>query len=69
MIRETLKVTGMHCPKCTARVEKVVGALEGVESVAADFEADTVELTYDGQPATLEAAKAAITAEDFAVED
>ncbi|HJH72713.1 MAG TPA: heavy-metal-associated domain-containing protein [Eggerthellaceae bacterium] len=39
MIKETLKVTGMHCPKCTARVEKTVGAIDGVESVAADFEA------------------------------
>ena len=26
MTVETLKVTGMHCPKCTARVEKAVGA-------------------------------------------
>ncbi len=50
MIKETLKVTGMHCPKCTARVEKTVGAIDGVESVAADFEADKVELAYDGQP-------------------
>ena len=67
MIQETLKVTGMHCPKCTARVEKAVGALDGVESVTADHEADTVELTYDGAPETLAAAKAAIVGEDFEV--
>ena len=78
MIKETLKVTGMHCPKCTARVEKTVGAIDGVESVAADFEADKVELAYDGQPSALTgqrvntvlaAVKAAIAAEDFVVED
>lgn len=69
MTVETLKVTGMHCPKCTARVEKSVGVLDGVMGVAADFEADKVELTYDGQPSTLEAIKAAITAEEFVVED
>ena len=62
MIKETLKVTGMHCPKCTARVEKTVEAIDGVESVAADFEADKVELAYDGQPSTLAAVKAAIAA-------
>lgn len=68
MVEETLRVTGMHCPKCTARVEKAVGALAGVESVVADHEADTVRLAYDGAPETLAAAKAAITAEKFAVE-
>ena len=69
MAEETIKVTGMHCPKCTARVEKTVRAIDGVESVAADFEADKVELAYDGQPSTLAAVKAAIAAEDFVVED
>lgn len=69
MVKETLKVTGMHCPKCTARVEKAVGAIEGVTDVVADHEADTVELVYDGSVQTLEAAKQAIVAEDFVVED
>ncbi len=68
MTNETLNVTGMHCPKCTARVEKAVGALAGVESVAADAEADKVELVYDGAPDTLAAVKAAIVALDFVVE-
>lgn len=67
MVKETLKVTGMHCPKCTARVERVVGALGGVESVEADFEADKVELSYDGSPETLGAIKDAIIAEEFVV--
>lgn len=63
----TLNVTGMHCPKCTARVEKSVGALSGVASVKADHEADEVVFSYDGAPETLNAAKAAITAEEFTV--
>lgn len=67
MVKETLKVTGMHCPKCTARVERAVGALGGVESVEADFEADEVELSYDGTPETLAAVKDAIVAEEFVV--
>ena len=44
MTTKTLKVTGMHCPKCTARVEKAVGALDGVESVHASFEDDRVDV-------------------------
>ncbi len=68
MVTETLKVTGMHCPKCVARVEKVVGALAGVQSVEADYEADTCTITYDGTAETLAAAKDAITGEEFAVE-
>ena len=69
MAEEIIKVTGMHCPKCDARVEKAVGAIAGVESVRADHEADKVELVYDGEPETLEAVKAAIIGEDFTVED
>ena len=42
MAEETIKVTGMHCPKCDARVEKAVAAIAGVESVRADHEADKV---------------------------
>ena len=65
----TLKVTGMHCPKCDARVEKAVGAIEGVQRVKADHETDTVAIAYGGAPEILAAAKAAIVAEDFTVED
>lgn len=68
MVTETLRVTGMHCPKCVARVEKKVGALAGVEAVRADFEADTVELTYTGDASVLAAAKEAIAGLDFVVE-
>ena len=44
-------------------------AVVGVASVKADHEADLVTLTYDGQPSTLDAVRAAITEQDFAVED
>lgn len=69
MITETLKVTGMHCPKCTGRVEKAVGALAGVEQVSADFEADTCTIVCDGSANTLETARAAIAQEGFIVEN
>lgn len=68
MIEKTLTVTGMHCPNCTARVEKAAGTLNGVEEVHADFENDTCVVRYDGTPETLAAIKAAIEGEGFTVE-
>ena len=62
-------VTGMSCAACSARVEKAVGALDGVESVRASFEDDRVDVAYDGAAETLAAVKSAIVAEDFVVED
>ncbi|HIY82844.1 MAG TPA: heavy-metal-associated domain-containing protein [Candidatus Rubneribacter avistercoris] len=62
MVRKTVRVRGMHCPKCDARVEKAVGAVAGVESVRADHESDEVEMAYDGAPETLAAVRAAIAA-------
>ena len=69
MAEATIKVTGMMCPKCEARVEKGALAVPGVEAAKADHEAETVVLTYDGSEGTLAAAKAAIDAvdEDFKV--
>ena len=68
MVETTITVTGMHCPKCDARVEKAAGAIAGVERVKANHETDTVELAYDGAAETLAAVKDAITALDFTVE-
>lgn len=67
MVEATLNVTGMHCPKCDARVEKAVGALPGVQSVKADHESDSVAVSFDGSEDTLRAIKEAITALDFDV--
>ncbi len=67
MVDAILTVKGMHCPKCTARVEHSVGMIECVERVSADFEADRVELSYDGKEATLEAACFAIEEQGFSV--
>ena len=68
MAEATLKVTGMHCPKCDARVEKAVSAVAGVTAVKADHESDTVVVTFEGENAVLDAVREAITAQDFTVE-
>lgn len=69
MARMLLKVVGMHCPKCDARVEKAVRALAGVESVRANHELDEVRLDYDGEPETLAVVRDAIEKEGFSVEE
>lgn len=40
-------VKGMHCASCSARIEKVVGALAGVESVSVNLATETMEFTLD----------------------
>ena len=47
MTQQSLEVTGMSCGGCEQNVEDVLSNLAGVTSVAADHEADTVELTTE----------------------
>lgn len=47
MTEKTLSVEGMSCSHCKAAVEGELSKLEGVEHSNADFEAGTVEVTYD----------------------
>jgi len=41
-----LPVRGMHCASCVAKMESVVGALSGVDSVNVDLPSRTVAVTY-----------------------
>ena len=41
----TLKVEGMMCPKCEARVKKALEALKNVDSAVADRTAGTAVVT------------------------
>lgn len=54
----TLKIEGMMCKHCKARVEKALKAVSGVESVEVDLEAKTAEVTGS---ASAEALKQAVT--------
>ena len=48
MAQQTLEVTGMSCTGCEQNVEEAVGSIAGVTGVAADHEAETVEVTHEG---------------------
>ena len=42
---QTLKIEGMMCPHCEARVKKALEALEGVESAAVSHETGSAAVT------------------------
>ena len=63
---KTLKVEGMMCAHCEARVKKALEAVPGVESAAADHTAGTAVVTLAG-PVADETLKAAVEAQDYKV--
>ena len=47
MKQETIRVTGMSCAHCEARLEKTLSALPGVKSCAADARRGEVRVAYE----------------------
>ena len=62
----TLKVEGMMCPHCEARVKKALEAVDGVESAVADHTAGTAVVTLKADVADDILAKA-VEAQDYKV--
>ena len=62
----TLKVEGMMCGHCEARVKKALEAISGVESAVADHTAGTAVVTMSA-PVADETLKAAVEAQDYKV--
>lgn len=42
----SIAIKGMHCASCSARIEKVIGSLEGVESISVNLATETMELSW-----------------------
>ena len=63
---KTMKIEGMMCPHCEARVKKALEAIEGVESAVPSHVSGTAVVTLSG-PVADEALKAAVEAQDYAV--
>ncbi|MBO5556813.1 MAG: cation transporter [Oscillospiraceae bacterium] len=63
-MEKTLKIEGMMCPHCEARVKKALEAVEGVEQAVVSHEAGTAVVTGN---AADEALKAAVEAADYKV--
>ena len=60
----TLKIEGMMCPHCEARVKKTLEALDGVEEAVVSHVSGTAVVTGD---ADFETMKAAVEAQDYKV--
>ena len=65
-MENVIKVNGMMCPHCMARVESVCKAVEGTTDAVVDLEAKNVTVTGT---AAVEALKAAITEAGYDVVD
>ena len=65
-MNKTMKIEGMMCPHCEARVKKTLEALEGVASAEVSHTAGTavLTLTQDVDNALL---KSAVEAQDYTV--
>jgi len=47
MNKETVKITGMTCAACAARVEKVVNKMEGITSASVNFATENLSVEYN----------------------
>ena len=69
IMKTEIKVKGMMCAHCEARVNKAVLALEGVKNCTASAANGTVAVEYDENKVTLKEIKDAIAAQDYEVTD
>ncbi len=53
MNTQTLAITGMTCAACSARIERVVAKMEGVESISVNLASERGVVTFDGEKLTL----------------
>ena len=56
-MRDQLKITGMTCAACSARIEKSTGKMEGVDMASVNLTTEMLTFDYDGSPETLAAIK------------
>ncbi len=54
MNKETLKITGMTCAACAARIEKIVGKMEGVE-ISVNLATERATVNFDPKLLSLDA--------------
>ena len=64
---EELTVTGMSCASCSARVERVVGTLEGVTLASVNLATEKLRLEYDEARVSVDAVKDAVRRAGYGV--
>ena len=61
---KTLKIEGMMCGHCEARVKKTLEAIDGIENAVPDHNANTAVITLS-KDVSVDVIKAAIEAQDY----
>ena len=54
IFRRTLSVRGMTCASCSARIEKVLGGMEGIRRAFVNLAAETLEVEWDDSAVSLD---------------
>jgi len=54
MEKITTRIKGMHCASCSSRIEKVVGAMDGIVLVSVNLASENVELQWQAEHVSLE---------------
>jgi P-type Cu+ transporter len=62
---EEMTITGMTCASCSARVERVVGKLEGVASASVNLATEKLQLQYDEGRVSPETVQKAVEAAGY----
>ncbi|TXD36996.1 heavy-metal-associated domain-containing protein [Lujinxingia vulgaris] len=66
-LQKTLHVKGMSCGNCAKHVEKAVGALDGIASVAVTLDKEQVTVAYEESTTNLGEISKAIEDADYEV--
>ena len=67
IVEASINISGMHCENCVASIEKGVGELEGIESVAVTLEDSTAVVKYDASQLAMTDIEKAVEKRGFSV--
>lgn len=62
-----LRIEGMHCTGCSARLQKVLSNLDGVSNAEVSFEKGMANIEFNKEIITLDEIKSAIVDSGFEV--
>lgn len=69
MGKETLKITGMTCAACAARIEKVVGKMDGVGEISVNLATEKAMVSFDPEKTALSDIKERIEKAGYGAEE
>lgn len=67
--KETLKISGMTCAACSARIERVVKKLQGVSNISVNLATEKANVEFDEEKIKLEDIKQAIAKIGYGAEE